>query len=157
MKKIYYITLLFMLAASVSIFGVTKTLKSGGGTGINWNSNGSWTPSGIPTALDTVILSSSNSVIIDADAVCGTIIIEAGYSGSITFAGAFTLTVAGDWTNSGAPSFGSGVIMIPVIHLHVLILLMTKLKHTRIAPRPVAQHGCDSWLNLTYLLGRTLR
>lgn len=112
MKKIFTITLLFMLIFSFSIFGTTYNLKSGGGTGINWDSKGSWTPSGIPTALDTVILASSNSVIIDADAVCATIIIEAGYSGSITFAGAFTLTVGGDWTNSGAPSFGSGAIHI---------------------------------------------
>ena len=66
MKKIFSNTLLFILMVSVNIFGVTKTLKSGGGSGLNWNNIGSWTPSGVPTPSDDVILAaSSNSLIID--------------------------------------------------------------------------------------------
>jgi hypothetical protein len=113
MKKVTLISLFFMLIASISIFAVTKTLKSGGPGSLNWNNNGSWTPSGVPTASDTVVMAaSSNSLIIDADAICASFTIQASYTGIITFAGASTLTVSGDWTNDGAPILGSGSVLI---------------------------------------------
>ena len=114
MKKVFSISLLFMLMVSISIFAVTKTLKSvGSGTGLNWNNGGSWTPSGVPTASDTVVIeASSNSIVIDADAICASFTIQAGYTGTIAFLGASTLTVSGDWTNNGAPVLGTGSVLI---------------------------------------------
>jgi len=114
MKKVFSISLFFMLIAGISIFGVTKTLKSGGSvTGLDWNNGGAWSPSGVPTASDTVIIeATSNSLVIDADAICATFIIQSGYTGTINFTGAATLTVSGDWTNSGAPVLGSGSVLI---------------------------------------------
>ena len=103
-----------MLIVSISIFAVTKTLKSGGsGGGLDWNNTGSWTPSGVPTASDDVVIAAgSNSLVIDADAICGSFTVQAGFTGTITFTGASTLTVSGDWTNNGAPSLGSGSVLI---------------------------------------------
>ncbi|MGB5850337.1 MAG: T9SS type A sorting domain-containing protein [Ignavibacteriaceae bacterium] len=113
MKKVFSLSLFFMLMVSISIFAVTKTLKSGGGGSLNWTSNGSWTQSGVPsTSDDVVIAASSNSLTIDANAICASFTIEAGYAGTITFLGSFTLTVSGDWTNSGAPALGSGSVLI---------------------------------------------
>jgi hypothetical protein len=113
MKKVFFLSLFFMLMVSISIFAVTKTLKSGGGGSLNWDSNGSWTPSGIPsTSDDVVIAASSNSLTIDANAICASFTIETGYSRTISFSGTFTLTVSGDWTNNGAPVLGSGSVLI---------------------------------------------
>ncbi len=113
MKKVFTISLFFMLMVSISIFAVTKTLKSGGSSSINWNNGGSWTPSGVPTASDDVVIAAgSNSLTIDASAVCASFTVDAGYSRTIAFSGAFTLTVNGNWTNSGAPTLGSGSILI---------------------------------------------
>ena len=99
---------------SISIFAVTKTLKGGGvGGSRDWNVDASWNPSGVPTASDDVVIAaSSKSLIIDANAICANFTIEAGYSGTITFSGASTLTVSGDWTNNGAPVLGTGSVLI---------------------------------------------
>jgi len=113
MKKVFLISLVFMLMVSNSIFAVTKTLKTGGGSSINWNSNGSWTPSGVPTASDDVVIATnSNNLTIDTDAVCASFTIYAGYSGTIAFSGTYTLTVYGDWTNNVAVDLGSGSVLI---------------------------------------------
>jgi hypothetical protein len=69
MKKVFLYILFLLLMANVGIYAVTKTLKSGGGSSIGWNNGGSWTPSGVPTASDTVLLtSSSNNLDIDVNA-----------------------------------------------------------------------------------------
>jgi hypothetical protein len=113
MSKIFSTSLFFMLIVSISIFAENKTLKSGGSTSLNWDSHGSWTPSGIPTASDDVfIAATSNNLTIDANAVCGSFTIEAGFTGSISFLGSFTLTVNGNWTNNGTLTLGSGSILI---------------------------------------------
>ncbi len=113
MKKVFSLSLIFMLMFSISIFAVTKTLKSGGGSSLNWNSDSSWSPSGVPTASDDVVIAaSSNKLTIDANAICANFSIEVGYVRTITFSGLSTLTVNGDWTNSGIPALGSGSILI---------------------------------------------
>jgi hypothetical protein len=113
MKKIFPLSLFFMLMLSISIFAVTKTLKSGGGSFLNWNSNGSWIPSGVPTASDDVVLAAtSNNLTIDANAICASFTIDASYSGTIAYSGAYSLTVNGNWTNNGAPTLGSGSVLI---------------------------------------------
>lgn len=102
-----------MLIFSISIFAVTKTLKSGGGTSLNWSNGGSWTPSGVPTSSDDVVIAaSSNNLVIDANAVCASFTIDASYTGTITLSGSFTLTVSGNWTNNGAPTLSSGSILV---------------------------------------------
>jgi len=114
MKKVFSLSLIFMLMFSISIFAVTKTLKAGGGGGSrDWNVDASWNPFGVPTASDDVVIAaSSKSLIIDANAICANFTIEVGYSGTITFSGLTTLTVNGDWTNSGTPALGSGSVLI---------------------------------------------
>jgi hypothetical protein len=111
MKKAFLYALFLMLAVNLSLFAVTKTLKTSANR--NWNTSGSWEPSGVPTALDDVVIpSSTNNLTIDADAICASFTIEAGYTGTINFTGASTLTVSGDWTNSGVPVLGSGSVLI---------------------------------------------
>jgi hypothetical protein len=111
MKKVFLISLFFMLMVSISIFSAPKTLK--GGNSRYWNNNGSWSPSGVPTASDDVIIArNSTNLVVDANAVCASFTIETVYSRTISFSGTHTLTVSGDWTNNGAPVLGSGSVLI---------------------------------------------
>ena len=87
----------------------------------------------------------------DADVV----IVGGGYTGLST---ALAMRRAGaDVALLDARFAGSGATINPEIRLLVSILLMTKLKFARAISRPVALPGHGSWLNLTYLLGLTLR
>ena len=111
-KTLAFLSLMFILLSNItSSLAVTKTLK--GGNSRNWNNNGAWIPSGVPTFSDDVLLAvSSTNLIIDENAICASFTIEAGYSGTISFIGAFSLTVIGNWTNDGEPELESGLIMI---------------------------------------------
>jgi hypothetical protein len=105
MNKIFSISMFIMLMLNISIFAENKTLKTGGVSSRKWESNGSWIPSGIPTASDDVIITAASAhLIIDVNAVCASFTIETGYSGKITIPESFTLTVSGNWTNSGTPA-----------------------------------------------------
>ena len=88
-KTLAFLSLMFILLSNIaSSLAVTKTLK--GGNSRNWNNNGAWIPSGVPTFSDDVLLAvSSTNLIIDENAICASFTIEAGYSGTISFIGAF--------------------------------------------------------------------
>jgi hypothetical protein len=59
--------------------------------------------------------------------------------------------------HSSVPFFESDATKNPGIHLHVLILLTTKLLLSRVTSGSVAQPRRDLRFDLVYLLGLTLR
>jgi len=111
MKKLFLLSLFIMLMGSNSLFAGIKTLKPGGDR--NWNTATDWTPGGVPTASDTVIIASgSANLSIDTDVMCASFTIEATYSSTISFTGGSTLTVSGDWTNNSTPVFVNGSVLL---------------------------------------------
>ena len=116
MKKVFSISLFFMLIVSISVFAETKTLKEKGAIGgVSWNSIGSWDPTGVPADSDDVVIPAISTILnIDVDAVCASFTIDSGYSGTITFVEPFTLTVNGDWNNNLVTTlaFTNGLLLI---------------------------------------------
>ncbi len=73
------------------------------GTG-SWNTSGSWSPSGVPSATDNVTIRNGHTITINTNANCNNLTVGEGTSGTLTFDGTSrTLTVNGNVTvNSGA-------------------------------------------------------
>ena len=108
MKKVFLIAAIFMLVFSYSIFSADITLKGGGGIK-KWSTAGSWIGSIAPTSTDRVFLSTTSAdLLINGNFTCFYFIIQSGYTGTITFSPGATLTVTGNWTNSGAPNIVGG-------------------------------------------------
>ncbi|MEI6277240.1 MAG: hypothetical protein WCP08_14675, partial [Prolixibacteraceae bacterium] len=71
-----------------------------GGTSTDWNTGSNWCGGTVPTAATNVtILPGGNQPIIGSAALCNNITINTG--ASLTFSGAFSLTISGTFTNSG--------------------------------------------------------
>ncbi len=49
-----------------------------------WNTATTWTPTGVPTAVDNVTIANTHTVTIDADVVCNDLVIGQGSSGVLT-------------------------------------------------------------------------
>lgn len=83
--------------------GGTKTSNVSSG---NWNTSGSWTPSGVPSATDNVIIKNGNTITINANAQCNNLTVGQGSSGTLRIGNSGTtrnLAVNGDLTvNNGA-------------------------------------------------------
>lgn len=74
----------------------TKTSNVSSG---NWNSNGSWTPSGVPTSTDNVIIKDGHTITINANAQCNNLTVGQGSSGTLRIGNSSTsrnLTINGD-------------------------------------------------------------
>ncbi len=72
----------------------------------NWSTNGSWTPSGVPTATDNVIIKNGHTITINGNAQCNNLTVGQGSSGTLRLGNNGTsriLTVNGNVTiNNGA-------------------------------------------------------
>jgi large repetitive protein len=76
----------------------------------NWSDPLIWTPNGVPTSIDNVIIPNGVTVIINVDgAVCNNITIESG--GTLEISGSNTLTVYGNWTNNGIFTANSSMVI----------------------------------------------
>lgn len=76
--------ILWLLIAAIFLPGVARAATKTAATG-NWNTAGTWTPSGIPSNVDSVVIPNAVTVTLDANGSCGTLNVEFG--GSLTFAG----------------------------------------------------------------------
>ena len=81
--------LLFLLFAG-TIYG-QKTYTGANGS---WNTAGNWTPSGVPTASDAVIIPFGKTVNISANAAANSLLL----SGNLTMNNNLTLTISNDYT-----------------------------------------------------------
>jgi hypothetical protein len=114
MKTKLLLTLLLALVQSICFSQKTYTGASG-----NWNVATNWSPNGIPTATDDVIIPSGKSVSVPINAVAKSVTI----SGSLSMITGVTLTVgtsslSGDFTVNTGGSFtmpgGSGIATLIV-------------------------------------------
>jgi hypothetical protein len=113
-KEIVGILLALVLVVGLSLVTAPPVLaetKTSTGTGGNWNTAGTWSPSGVPASTDNVIIAAGTTVTISAGATptCGDIKI----TGALTFGGDLAiLYVRGNGTSpvtTGAVS-GGGTI-----------------------------------------------
>ena len=91
-------------ASGTGILNVaTASCVAGSWTGListDWNTATNWCDGVVPTASANVIINSGgNQPVIGASAVCNNLTINSG--ASLTISGSNTLTVSGNWTNSG--------------------------------------------------------
>jgi len=119
-------------------FNADATAKVWNGTtSSSWNTAANWTPSGVPTATNSVVFNATGNLpcVIDTAAVCKNMSISSGYASTISFdpagagslavsgnfieeAGIFdntynnaSLTVAGNWSQTGGTfTHGSGTV-----------------------------------------------
>ncbi|MEI6408536.1 MAG: fibronectin type III domain-containing protein [Bacteroidota bacterium] len=82
----------------------TKTASTG-----LWSAAGTWTPSGVPTATDDVVIPNAVTVTVDVAAVCYSLTVGQGTSGTLTFEAttARTLTVGTNVTVAAGGIFQS--------------------------------------------------
>lgn len=77
----------------------------------NWNTAGTWTPAGVPTAGDNVTIANGHTVTVNTNAICNTLTVGQGVSGilsigdntirSMTVNGDFTVATGGSVVVSG--------------------------------------------------------
>lgn len=90
-------------SSSISSNVVTYSFKSCVVTGGNWSSSATWSPSGVPTSTDNVLIASPNTVTIDVSpAVCNDLSIESG--ATLNIGSTKALTVNGAFTNNAGAS-----------------------------------------------------
>ncbi len=83
---------------------ITSSASSG-----NWSDPTSWTGGVVPGANDDVVIAAGTTILVDANTTCQSITIESG--GILQIANSITLTLTGDWTNSGSFDAGtSGIV-----------------------------------------------
>ena len=78
----------------------------------NWNTAGTWTPSGVPTAADNVTIANGHTVTINANAVCNNLMVGQGTSGILQIGNnntARTVTINNDITVSAGAQFVANV------------------------------------------------
>jgi len=102
--KIFFAALFVFLMGEVgSVSGATKTWD--GSISVNWNTADNWTPSGVPTSLDDVIIPNRYNVTVNTAAVCASFTINTGNrSNAITISETNSLSV----TNAITINAGTG-------------------------------------------------
>lgn len=99
--KLYAVTEGFV---STFISGSQTTNAAGNKVSVatgNWNTAGTWTPSGVPTAADNVTIANGHTVTINTDAVCNNLTVGQGTSGILRIGNnlaARTVTVSNNIT-----------------------------------------------------------
>ncbi len=95
--------IIVQLLGSNSVFGQNKVSNQTGG----WSNPAIWTPTGVPTATDNVLVSNGHTVSIGASGTCSNLTIGSGALAVLQFTGntALTMTIGGDITVSSAASF----------------------------------------------------
>jgi hypothetical protein len=95
-----------MSSSGVRLFSNTLTTAF-------WNDSSKWSPKGLPTKNDSVVIPAGLTCVIPSNfdnAECGDVTIL--NSGTLTFVGNDTLRVYGDWKNNGTFSVGAGTIFL---------------------------------------------
>ncbi|MFA4917250.1 MAG: hypothetical protein WC560_11360, partial [Syntrophales bacterium] len=108
-----YINTTYFAAAT----GILNVFTSGciagtwiGGISTDWNTASNWCDAAVPTASTNVVIpSGGNQPVIGAAAVCNDITVYSG--ATLTITGSNTLTVSGNWTNSGAFTANSSTVI----------------------------------------------
>ncbi|KAB1154461.1 beta strand repeat-containing protein [Flavobacterium luteum] len=129
-SKKEFITFLFLIFLNI-LFGQTKTFV--GSSSGDWNTSSNWSPSGIPTAINNVVIPSSRTVTISSNSfvksisISGTLNINNGIQltdyndftvnseGSFIMPGGSslaTLVVYGNYTNNGFTDFWKSNVVI---------------------------------------------
>ena len=75
----YVVMVIFLASSATLLHAQTKTFS---GTG-NWSSAANWSPLGVPTSANTVVIASGANLTIDGNYTCDSIYFAAGSSGSI--------------------------------------------------------------------------
>lgn len=110
MKKIYFIAI-FVLIGNLILINPTFSQKTwDGSSSNNWNTAANWTPSGVPSSTDAVIIPDNFSVTVNTAAVCASLTINGGSNdNTITISAGQSLTVSGAITiNAGTGTGGGG-------------------------------------------------
>lgn len=80
----------------------------------NWNTSGSWTPSGVPGSADTVTILNGHTITLDADITVGATVVEGrltmGTGRTLTM-NAGTLTIGNGTSKDGQLDFGAGATL----------------------------------------------
>lgn len=102
--KIFFAALFVFLMVGVgSVGGATKTWD--GSSSVYWNTAANWTPSGVPTSSDDVIIPNNFNVTVNTAAVCASFTINSGnQTNAITISGTNSLSV----TNAITINAGTG-------------------------------------------------
>lgn len=85
------VILLSAIVSSVS-FGATKVSTASG----NWNTAGTWSPSGVPGAGDAVAILSGHNVTLDVNGTCGVLNVIGTLTYSNTANRTLTITTSGN-------------------------------------------------------------
>jgi hypothetical protein len=86
----------FLVLVQTVVFGATKTYI-GPNNGV-WNTAANWSPSGVPSSSDDVIIPTGNTVTVNVNAQAKSIVVV----GNLTLATTYTLIVYGDFTVTAA-------------------------------------------------------
>lgn len=101
LPKFIIIGLLLLIVGVGTVNAVQKTWD--GSSSMNWNTAANWTPSGVPTSSDNVIIPNNFNVTVNTAAVCASFTINAGNKNNlIAISSGQSLTV------SGAVTIGAG-------------------------------------------------
>ncbi len=85
-------------------------VRTSTGTG-NWNTATTWSPNGVPTTLDSVVIADGHTVTIDVNAICAKLTVGQGTSGTLTFdniAGVRNITINNSLTVATGATFDAG-------------------------------------------------
>jgi len=102
-KKLMLTFIMIVLFSVSAVNAATRTASVSGA----WSSTATWGGAAVPTAADDVIINSAITVTISAAAVCNNFT----NNGTLTISGTNTLTVSGNWTNSGAFNSGTSTVI----------------------------------------------
>ncbi|MBI2282059.1 MAG: T9SS type A sorting domain-containing protein [Bacteroidetes bacterium] len=106
--KLYAVTVGYIsseLTGSQATNAAGNKVSTGNG---NWNTTGSWSPSGIPTAADNVTIRDGHTITINATSVCNNLTVGEGASGILRIGNnntARTITVNNDVVINGGGQF----------------------------------------------------
>ena len=108
-----YINTTYFAAATGILNVATSGCTAGtwiGGISTDWNTASNWCDAAVPTASTNVVIpSGGNQPVIGAAAVCNDISVNSG--ATLTITGSNTLTVSGNWTNSGTFTANSSTVI----------------------------------------------
>src|SRR5205085_12587821 len=96
LRYIQYSQIAFNILFSTEAAAITKTTVSSG----NWNNSSIWSPAGVPSSNDGVIISSNNIINLNADGVADNITISQG--GSLIGISNVELDISGNATINGS-------------------------------------------------------
>jgi len=97
LPKCIIIGLVFLTVGVVNVNAALKTWD--GSSSLNWNTAANWTPSGVPTSSDDVVIPNNFNVTVNTAAVCANFTINGGNKNNlITISTGQSLTVSGEVT-----------------------------------------------------------